>query len=374
MRLLCVIAISVLTVASTSAYGQGWKDKIGLTTQKKGKVYAKDLSEEDVDQLVYHKRKTDEGIVSEYQKANLNKIVFSSKKLAPSEVNGDNVKTKFSINDPVYFNIMLPQALTNYIIYPQDENGNFLDDYCYDYSFKKWYPGDGRGAYNTDTGLPVRNIHGSTQIEFYLDGELYNCPISLRGVNTSSTQTIYSDWIFDDPSKHDPQPDWVDLVQNLSEGEHEVKLIVYAKTNGGQDVKSTKEPIAEGSFTLVRNPGESFTPKFDMKWADYKRGMNDGDLNSKILKEIQRFGAASKYKEEFQAIKVSSDRWTITRNALTGIPIDRSIVVYCKAKWPDGFCKVQRFLFKQDYNGSGFGEIYCAGVYWNSAPKAIDCD
>lgn len=375
MKSLCIIAICTMTFAySSDAYSQGWKDKLGV--KKSGKVSAKDLSEEEVDKLVYQKTKTDDGIVGEYQQANLNKVVFSGKKLTPTEVNAGNVKQKFSINDPVFFNVILPRSLTSYIVYPQDENGEYLMDYSYDYSFKKWYAGKGSGAYNTDKGLPVRNIHGSTEIEFYLDGELYDCPISLRGVNTNSTQTIYSDWIFDDPASHDPQPDWASLVQDLPEGEHDVKLIIYSKTSAGQDTKSAKAPIAEGSFTLVKKPGETFAPKFDLSWKDYKAGLNESALNSSILKAIQNFGKDNGYKEVFDAIKVSSRGWTIHRNALTSVVTGRSVVVYCKAKWPDGFCKVQKFIFRQDHNGTGFqtDNTYCMGVYRNTGAKSIDCD
>ncbi|MCB9224571.1 MAG: hypothetical protein H6582_10370 [Crocinitomicaceae bacterium] len=373
MKHLTTLLMVGITLSFTNiGYSQKWKEALG--GGKSGKVCGDKLSEEDVDQLVYHKRKTDDGIVSEYQKANLNKIVFSDKQLQAAEVNGDNVKTKFSINDPIFFNIILPQSLNNYIIYPMDKNGEFLNDYCYDYSFKKWYAGEGHGAYNTDAGMPVRNIHGSVRIEFFVDGEPYNYPLTLRNVNTSNTTTITSDYIVDDPSKHDPHPDWVDLVQNLSEGEHEVKIVVTARTDAGQDSKSTKLPVAEGSFTLVKKAGETYDPKFDLTWGDYKRGMNDGDLNAAVLKALKSYAAANNYKEEFQAIKVSSTYWTVTVDALTKKPITKHIVVYCKAKWPDGFCKVQKFKFQQDYNGSGYGETYCSGVYWNNYPKAIDCE
>ena len=125
---------------------------------------------------------------------------------------------------------------------------------------------------------------------------------------------------------------------------------------------------------MVKNPGEKFAPEYNLSWSDFKRGMNESDLNAQILKAIQSYAKNSGFKETFVAIKVSSDKWYMIRNSVTGAVLGRYVVAYCRAKWPDGKCTVQKFSFRQDYQGTSYGQAYCEGVYWNSAPKSIDCD
>ena len=138
----------------------------------------------------------------------------------------------------------------------------------------------------------------------------------------------------------------------------------------------TKSIVAEGEFILKKSAGEKFNPKIGRPWEDYSPRMNNKELETKILIAIQDFGKAHQYSEKFEAIKIASPDWVITRtNTLTPVITGRYVVAYCKSVWPSGQCKVQRFFFRQSYDGSKYSSVtLCGGIYDMDDPRAIDCD
>ena len=123
MKTLCIIAIGTLLAFSTPAtiHAQGWKDKVGLGGQKKGKVTGADLSEEQTMELLGG-YKPDAGITSDFHKTHLNQIVFTTKRMDPKDITEADVKTEFSINDPIYFTFFMPKSFRNQILYPLKQN------------------------------------------------------------------------------------------------------------------------------------------------------------------------------------------------------------------------------------------------------------
>ena len=166
-------------------------------------------------------------------------------------------------------------------------------------------------------------------------------------------------------------------MADLSEGDHKVKVeIAGYKKESESNVHMTKGLIASGEFTLTKKPGESFSPKTGKKWSDYSSKMKDSTLDAKILKAVKDYGRVNGYTEEFMAVKIASSDWTITRTkTINPVITGRYVVAYCRSKWIDGQCKVQRYSFRQEYDGSKYSSVVISrGVYNNDFPVTIDCD
>ena len=366
MKSLCIIAVSsVFMFGSVNQLNaQGWKESLGIKKTKT--VTAEELTEEEIENLLGG-RLQDDGITNDFHQQNLRKIVFHNTELDSKDVNASAIKKKFSINEPIYFTFYLPYSVRNHLLYEIDESGNKKMDYSYDYKWEKW-----KGT----TETPTYNAYASTDLRVFIDGKEVEVGTTIPDVGFRSTKTVVSHYITADPSKKDVSTEWIDLVQGLSAGEHELEVKVYGyKQPNGTTTMSTLEPIATGSFTLVKNSGEEYAPKYGVSWDSYTAGMKDADLEAKMLQAVQKFAKAGGYKEEFTDLKIKSDSWIITRHEISGAVTGRNLVGYCKTKWPNGTCKVQSFIFRQEHNGTDFQDhIYCVAPLAGSYPKAIDCD
>lgn len=374
MKSLCIIAIGTLiAMAPAESFAQDWKDKLGVS--KKGKVYAKDLNEDQTMELLGG-YKPDDGVISDFHAAHQNQVVFTSKEMDPKDITEADVKTSFGINEPIYFTFFMPKSLRNQVIYPLDKNG-INETYYYDNSFHKWYHGPEYNSSNSNTGIPKINGYGSNLIYLEIDGVQIADIIFFVKVDFNSTKTAFTGYISPDPTKTQPRTEWIKHMTDLSAGDHKVKMEIagYEKSSES-NIHMTKGLIATGEFTLKKGAGENFTPKMGKSWADYTSKMNDATLEAKILKAVQDYGRVNGYSEKFVAIKIASSDWTITRTkTLTPVITGRYLVAYCRSKWENGQCKVQRYSFRQEYDGSKYSSVVISrGVYNNDYPQAIDCD
>jgi len=140
---------------------------------------------------------------------------------------------------------------------------------------------------------------------------------------------------------------------------HELSSIILKPGETKVKITATmdKEVLASEEIILVKKPGDYYP--IGRKFADYKAGsMNTAGNNAAILKAIQTYAANNGWKEKFVAVKIESNDWTIRRNELTSVIVSRTIAANCYAKWPDGHCTVQLFVFSQDYNGSSYSNTF----------------
>jgi hypothetical protein len=373
MKTLCIIAIgTLLAFAPSTGYGQGWKDKIGLT-KKSGKAKGADLSEEETMELLGGVSE-DEGITSDFHQAHLNQVVFTSKRMEPKDITEADVKTSFSINDPIYFTFFLPKSLRNHILYPLDKNG-VNKEYYYDYSFKKWYHGPSYTSSNAQEGIPMINRYGDLLIYLEIDGVHISDIVFFVKVAFDSKATAFTGYISPVPAEAQPSLPWIERMQKLAEGDHKVKMeIAGYKKNSDSNIHMTEGLIATGGFTLTKSPGEKFAPVIGKSFKDYSAGMTDATLEKKFLNGVIAYGKTNGYKEKFSEVKIKDSRWYIKKHKITGEVLEKNIVVYCKSTFENGMCYVQEYIFRSQYNGSGYEEPYCSGIFNNSSPRAIDCD
>ena len=374
MKSLCLLAIGVMIFGfSSTVYSQTMKERLQaqkdkLTGQKKGRVCAPDLTDEQVVEFLGG-AEPDDGILSPFHQANIGNVVFTKKKMEPKDITDADIVTEFSINDPIYFTFFMDKSFRNQVLYPlnQDGTGGFNEGWCWDYSFKKFY------EESNGTGVPILNIPGDNMVYVEIDGtQITEVPFYLS-VNSNSTETAFTGSIATDPKITVPRPEWMDFMRKLAEGNHTIKVEIAGFS---LDAGMTKALAASGGFTLTKKSGEKYTPVMGKTWANYTAKMTDSKLTAQTLTSVQNFGRDNGYGEKFAKVKIESRDWVITRTkTLTPVITGRYIVALCYSTWPDGMCKVQRYLFRQNYTGSGYSStLLCRGVYNNDYPQAIDCD
>ncbi|MFK8037141.1 MAG: hypothetical protein AB8B74_02540 [Crocinitomicaceae bacterium] len=374
MKSLCLLAIGAMILGfSIPVHGQTMKEKLEaqkaklLSQSKKGRVCAPDLTDQQVLDFLGGPV-PDDGIISTFHQANIGKVVFTKKKIAPKDITAADVVTEFSINDPIYFTFFMDKSFRNQVLFPLNTDGSgFNTGWCWDYSFKKFYP-ESNGS-----GVPKLNLQGYNMVYVEMDGkQITEVPFYLA-VNSSSTETAFTGSIATDPSIIVPRPEWMDFMRDLAEGNHSFKVEI-----AGFSLKAgmTKKVAATGDFTLKKKAGEKYSPVMGKSWSDYTAKMKDAKLTAKALASVKDYGHSNKYAEKFIKVKIESRDWVITRTkTLSPVITGRYIVALCYTTWPDGMCKVQRYLFRQNYNGSGYSStLLCRGVYNNDFPQAIDCD
>ena len=373
MKTLCLLAMGVIIFGfSSSVHSQTMKERLQaqknkLAGNKKGRVCAPDLTDEKVLELLGG-AEPDDGIISPFHQANIGKIVFTKKKIAPKDITAADLATEFSINDPIYFTFFMDKSFRNQVLYPLNTDGSGLNaGWCWDYSFKKFY------EESSGTGVPKLNLSGDNMVYVEMDGkQITEVPFYLA-VNPNSTETAFSGYIATDPSDMVPRPEWMDFMRALAEGNHTVKVEIAGFS---LDAGMTKGMAASGGFTLIKDAGEKYAPVMGKTWSDYSAKMKDANLEAKILAAVKDFGRTNRYAEKFIKVKIESPDWIITRTkTLTPVITGRYVVALCYTTWPDGMCKVQRYLFRQNYDGSGYqSTVKSRGVYNNDYPRAIDCD
>jgi hypothetical protein len=373
MKSLCLLAIGVMIFGfSTAVHSQTMKEKLQaqkekLTGQKKGRVCAPDLTDEQVVEFLGG-AEPDDGIISPFHQTNIGNIVFTKTKIAPKDVTAADVATEFSINDPIYFTFFMDKSFRNQVLYPLNTDGSgFNAGWCWDHSFHKFYPE------SNGTGVPRLNIPGDNMIYVELDGkQITEVPFYLS-VNSNSTETAFSGYIATDPKDFVPRLEWMDFMRALAEGSHAVKVEIAGFS---LEAGMTKAVAASGSFALKKAAGEKYAPVMGKSWSDYTAKMKDANLTAKVLAAVKDFGRSNGYAEKFVKVKIESSDWVITRTkTLTPVITGRYVVALCYATYPDGMCKVQRYLFRQNYDGTGYqSTVKSRGVYNNDYPQAIDCD
>lgn len=372
MKSLCLFAICVMVFGfSGPIFGQTMKEKLQaqkekLAGQKKGRVCAPDLTDEQVMGFIGG-AEPDDGIISPFHQSHLGQIVFTKKEMDPKDITEADIATEFSINDPIYFTFFMSKSFRNQPLYPIDANvGGFNQGWCWDYSFKKFYPE------TSTSGVPQYNGYGAHNVFVEIDGVQIENIIFFVKVDFNSSKTAFTGYISPDPSVVQPRVEWIEILEKLSDGDHKVNVEIA----GFSLSAGMSKEILSGGFNLKKKPGENFAPVMGKSWSNYTAKMNDSRLEAKILKAVQDYGRVNRYTETFVKVKIASSDWTITRTkTINPVITGRYVIAYCYSTWPNGQCKVQRYSFRQEYDGSVYqSTVISRGVYNNDYPQAIDCD
>lgn len=141
----------------------------------------------------------------------------------------------------------------------------------------------------------------------------------------------------------------------LTPGTHKLRIeLVPVKTAGYGDDFPYK-PIAVGEIDMIvkNNAIDVNDPEACLP----KAVMTDKALEAKILAAFKtRFpGVTAK------DVRITSDRWYISKNQYTGVPLRRSVNATI-GKSKAGKCSRDEYSFAQDYDGTGYqNEVYLLG-------------
>lgn len=295
--------------------------------------------------------KPDEGITCDVHQKNIGKILFSNDKITRGNMNSESVyKTSFNVGDIVYGRFYLSKGLNKYLV--TTSAGNSYENEA--------SSGMGGGSW------------AEAYFLMYIDGKPYNEKDNMvykseYPVDGGKHQTTGQTRIVPNQADGGPKKEVTDAFNALSEGSHQVRIDMYGGFGLGS-YKVTKEPIATGSFTLVK--GKGATLKMGRTFEDLKPGMTNADLEAKMLKAAQAKATGEGWKEKILKMKIRSEDWDIRRNELTGVVTARVIGGYAYAVWPDGHCGYEEMSFIQNHDGANFQN----SIQWLSIGGQYDLD
>ena len=130
----------------------------------------------------------------------------------------------------------MSKSFRNQPLYPIDVNvGGYNQGWCWDYSFKKFYPETG------DSGVPQYNGYGKHMVMVEVDGVQIEDIIFFVRVDFNSTKTAFTGYISPEASDVQPTAAWIDLMAGLSEGGHKVSVEIAGFDLGAGMSKEGKE-------------------------------------------------------------------------------------------------------------------------------------
>lgn len=101
---------------------------------------------------------------------------------------------------------------------------------------------------------------------------------------------------------------------------------------------------------------KSIAQKIGKTYSDFKSGMKNASLQSKMLGVANKVPGGYRYTK----LKILSDQWVIVRNELTGNITHREIYTYAYGKTKHGIAYVDQLCFLQPYDGSKYSPLQFA--------------
>lgn len=82
--------------------------------------------------------------------------------------------------------------------------------------------------------------------------------------------------------------------------------------------------------------------------------MRDAALERTLTGVMVDHARAERWSETFEAARLASVEFEVIRGRFSGVPELRKVNALVGARWPDGHCSLQGFLFSQQHNGARF--------------------
>jgi len=267
----------------------------------------------------------DGGMRSEFQKGNLGKIVFTPKRTDPTTITADQTKSTFNLGDIIYGRVFMTTCIPNFKLY----NGKKVQcNAAGQYYIVAFIDGERMGGVLINEKLP-HNILNATTFILIING---------TGADAAANSLHFNK-----------------AINSLPDGTHTIKMELWGGMENDNYFGKTKEPIATGEFTLIKKPGSK--AGIGRNFTDIVPAKKDPEFEKKILKSLKD-SKDPKWKGNFTAVKIMAPDWTIERNNLTGVILDRTLPIKLKANWDDGHCTMQDFIVKEEYEGSGFQKTF----------------
>ena len=150
---------------------------------------------------------TDDGMTSEIHKKHSGEIVFSKNKIPMEVASEDAFSSSFNLSDNIYGRVFMPKSVENYPIY----STQFLR--------------------NGDTTTASHNKYGRLYYNIYVDGvkeKYWNVDVVDLSKQNLIKTTTYQVWLNPKPEDQKVSDEWKNIMNNLTDGEHLIKLEMIA--------------------------------------------------------------------------------------------------------------------------------------------------
>lgn len=249
---------------------------------------------------------------SDFHDANAGKVVFSKSPILIRQENPDAMTNTFKAGDDIYMCGYLNQKL-----------GNLSNDA---YSIFMFF--DGKDE--TDAG-----------VEF-----------QIRAVDQPNSFVSYA--LVPPLTTTDPlmMPNFVKALGNIMPGVHKVKVQIQRE--------GISPLLAEGEFTIDCSTGTTLyrerAAQLEEKQLSLVRMSKPEMVNPSLEQTMLR--VTKEWFPDMTPVRavIAQKAWDVYRHEITGVILYRRIDAEVAVKTSDGTCRVYYLSFKQDWNGSAYGE------------------
>lgn len=249
-------------------------------------------------------------------------IIFAGSEIDFDNMDEEFLKEEFTMDDDIYARVFIEKPLAE--IYDERNWG-------YDFELEKF-------DYNYSTDI-------------YVDGEkkiswLDELPPTMFSKNTFLDIVIV-------PSQNDRfrysvlANDWVDMVEELDDGEHEVR--VKFKARSVENPGRISDPLSTGSFTLVVDKN-----KLKKVRGNFRVGLPEPTIVDEEVEEGVVVASKNMYKNmtPVKAVIIEpSGEYQFQRDMEDRV-LNRSFVAVVAFEGFDGNCYVRSARYKQDHKGN----------------------
>lgn len=285
-----------------------------------------------------------EGMTGPYHEAHKGQVVFATASVPRSEPESVGIRAAFNSTETIYARVYLDRALAQFAVCT--DKGN-----CF------------ANTEQSSSGIKASPYFAMLQVDGDATG-IWLAGKPLPPDEKGNFLTTFQFPIIGAPGKDGTREETAAMINKLSPGAHQCKVVVWA---GNVSMRKSKEPIAIGEFTFEKKAGDI---KLGRAFSDLKPGKKDPALEKSLLSAIQTKAKADGWKEQFSRVIISGEDWTVQKNQYTGITLGRTISAWALAKWPDGHCTYQDFSFYEEYVGTTFS----GKVTWHGTGDQTSCD
>jgi hypothetical protein len=272
----------------------------------------------------------DQGVHNALHAAHQNQIVFTRTDLTLSEITESALAREFTLGQPIFFRVYTERSGVN--------------------------------AIALATGRPARDVYADGvhyTARYTVEGQTYDTTIRPWGnPNDHRTWTTWRGQLLNPGPRMAALPGTDSFLELLSRamqagklrpGRHDVTMEVIANTTTSNSGVISAGPVARGQFTLMV-PAGAVTPSNHAVCGPGRGGAGSAAIEARALSQSRQFWTNTE-QTPVRAV-AAGDTWEVTRNEITGIPIERATYVGIYTRGT-AFCTIQTHVYREQYMGGG---------------------
>lgn len=290
----------------------------------------------------------DQGVHNAVHAAHQNQIVFTRSDIGISAISEGDITTNFTLGQPMFFRVFTERSAVNAIAIANN--------------------------------LPARQVYAvgvHYAARFTINGQFFDTTIQPWGGRTD--HETWTTWRgqFVNTNRFGRVPGSDAFLEMLSRttaaglltpGDHTITMEVIPATNTENAGPIRAGVVARGTFTLSV-PAGIFQASNPHVCGPVRGATASAALEARALSQARQYWD----KPALTPVKAigSGDEWDVTRNPVTGIPIERSTRVDILTRGAQ-FCTSQTHKFTEQYMGETFSTA-TGGISVNWDPGFVPC-